>query len=157
MMSEPQLTQIYNFLLIDERLATAGQPTAQQLAAIQTAGYEVIINLGMPDSPHFLLDEDKRAAALGLDYIPIPVEWTAPTGENLAEFFQAMDANQDRKRFVHCLANMRVSAFTFLYRVIRQGVPVEEAQQTLYQIWQPNPIWQEFIEEELAKRNIELP
>ncbi len=144
------LTEIYNFLPIDKRWATAGQPTVEQFAAIKAAGYEVIINLGMPDSPRAVLNEVEVVAAQGIDYVAIPVVWEAPTGADLAAFFAAMNANQAKKRFVHCIANMRVSAFTFLYRVLVLGVPIEEARQMLHQIWEPNPIWQKFIDEQLA-------
>jgi protein tyrosine phosphatase (PTP) superfamily phosphohydrolase (DUF442 family) len=144
------LTDIYNFLPIDERWATAGQPTVEQFAAIKAAGYEVIINLGMPDSPRAVLNEAEVVAAQGIDYVAIPVVWEAPTGTDLAAFFAVMNAHQAKKRFVHCIANMRVSAFTFLYRRLVLGVPVDEARQTLHQIWEPNPIWRQFIDEQLA-------
>lgn len=150
-MTESKLAEIYNFLPIDEQWATAGQPTAEQFPAIQQAGYAVVINLGMPDSPRAVTNEAQLVAAQGLAYIPIPVVWEAPTEADLEQFFQAMAANEDKKRFVHCIANMRVSAFTFLYRVIHQGVPIAEARQTLHKIWEPNPIWQQFITEQLIK------
>lgn len=146
-----ELSKLYNFLPIDERWATAGQPTALQFAAIAQAGYEVVINLGMPDSPRAIADEAPLVIAQGLDYIAIPVVWEAPTTENLTAFFAAMTANAEKKRFVHCIANMRVSAFTFLYRVLVQEVPVVEARQTLHQIWEPNSIWRQFIDEQLAQ------
>lgn len=146
----PALTEIYNFLPIDALWATAGQPTVEQFAAIKAAGYEVIINLGMPDSPRAVPNEAAVVAAQGIDYVAIPVVWDAPTAADLAAFFAAMQAHQDKKRFVHCIANMRVSAFTLLYRVLVLGVPVEEARQLLHQIWEPNPIWQQFIDEQLA-------
>ncbi|MEZ4728601.1 MAG: protein tyrosine phosphatase family protein [Caldilineaceae bacterium] len=141
------LMEIYNFLPIDERWATAGQPTVEQFAAIKAAGYEVIINLGMPDSPRAVLNEAEMVAAQGIDYVAIPVVWEAPTAADLAAFFAAMQAHQAEKRFVHCIANMRVSAFTFLYRVLVLDVPVDEARQSLHQIWEPNPIWRQFIDE----------
>lgn len=144
------LTDIYNFLPIDAHWATAGQPTVAQFAAIKAAGYEVIINLGMPDSPRAVLNEADVVAAQGIDYVAIPVVWEAPTGADLAAFFAAMTANQAKKRFVHCIANMRVSAFIFLYRVLVLGTPVDDARQTLHQIWEPNPVWSQFIDEQLA-------
>lgn len=145
-MSAAELDEIYNFLLIEDGWATAGQPTAEQFADIKEAGYEVIINLGMKDSPSAIDDEDLLVAEQGLEYIAIPVVWVAPTRDDLAQFFAAMDANAGKRRFVHCIANMRVSAFTYLYRVLVLGVPVDEAAATLHQIWQPDPIWQEFID-----------
>ncbi|MFN8440071.1 MAG: protein tyrosine phosphatase family protein [Caldilineaceae bacterium] len=153
-MAESQLTQIYNFLPINERWATAGQPTAAQFVAIQQAGYEVVINLAMPDSPNALAGEEQLVEALNMAYCLIPVVWEAPTEAKLKQFFRMMDAHEGKKRFVHCIANMRVSAFSFLYRVIRLGVPIEQAERELFQIWHPNPIWQSFINSELEKRNI---
>ena len=124
--------------------------SAEQFAAIKAAGYEVIINLGMPDSPRAVVNEAAVVAAQGIDYVAIPVVWEAPTAADLTAFFAAMSAHAEKQRFVHCIANMRVSAFTFLYRVLVLGVPVEEARQSLHQIWEPNPIWQQFIDEQLT-------
>jgi hypothetical protein len=64
-----------------------------------------------------------------------------------------MEANQDKKCFVHCIANARVSAFVMLYRVLRQGVPLEEARALMQQIWTPNETWQAFIDETLAQHS----
>lgn len=150
-MSASQLSDIYNFLLLADGTGTAGQPTAAQLAAIKAAAYDVVINLATGTTPRDLPNEAERVTELGLEYIHIPVIWDNPTEENLARFFDAMDENRDKKRFVHCIANMRVSAFIFLYRVLRQGVPQEEAQATLNQLWEPNVIWQKFIDAALAQ------
>ncbi len=150
------LTDIYNFLPIDARWATAGQPTVAQFTALKAAGYEVIINLGMPDSPRAVPDEAEVVAAQGITYVAIPVLWETPTAADLAAFFTAMSANEDKRCFVHCIANMRVSVFTFLYRVLVLGVPVDEARQTLHQIWEPNPIWHQFIDEQLAQHTAGL-
>jgi protein tyrosine phosphatase (PTP) superfamily phosphohydrolase (DUF442 family) len=149
------LNPIYNYLPISPTLATAGQPTRDQFAAIAAAGFAVIINLAADDPPHALADEADVVRGLGLDYIHIPVIWTAPTSENLADFFAALARTGDQKRFVHCIANMRVSAFTFLYRVLVEGMTPDEAAPLLHQIWQPNAIWAAYIDEELAKRGIE--
>jgi protein tyrosine phosphatase (PTP) superfamily phosphohydrolase (DUF442 family) len=150
-MAAPQLSDIYNFQAVSERLGTAGQPTAAQFDAVKEAGYEVVINLALGTTPRDLANEPQLLAEHGMDYIHIPVVFEQPTAENLHQFFQAMETNQDKKCFVHCIANARVSAFVMLYRVLRQGVPVEEARATMTQIWEPNPTWQSFIDEMLAQ------
>ena len=146
-----QLSNIYNMLSITDNLGTSGQPTSAQLAAIKEAGYEVVINLATGTTPRDLPNEADVVAAQGMEYIHIPVVWDNPTEADLVRFFEVMDATQDKKRFVHCIANMRVSAFLFLYRVLRQGMPLEAARATMAQIWEPNPIWQKFINEALAQ------
>jgi protein tyrosine phosphatase (PTP) superfamily phosphohydrolase (DUF442 family) len=150
-MPAPQLSAIYNFLLLADGTGTAGQPTSSQLAAVKAAGYDVVINLAAGTTPRDLPNEANVVRGLELAYIHIPVIWDAPTPADLERFFDAMDENQDKKRFVHCIANMRVSAFVFLYRVLRQGVPVGEARATMNQIWQPNATWQAFIDEALTQ------
>ena len=150
-MTSSPLANIYNMLSLTDNLGTSGQPTSAQLAAIKEAGYEVVINLATGTTPRDLPNEADVVAAQGMEYIHIPVIWDNPTEADLARFFETMDATQDKKRFVHCIANMRVSAFMFLYRVLRQGMPMEEARATMSQIWQPNPIWQKFIEAALAR------
>ncbi len=150
-MATTPLSTIYNMLPIADDLGTSGQPTSAQLATIKEAGYEVVINLATGTTPRDLPNEAAVVAAQGMDYIHIPVVWEKPTASDLERFFEAMDATQGKKRFVHCIANMRVSAFVLLYRVLRQGLPLEEARASMARIWQPNPIWQQFIDTALAQ------
>jgi protein tyrosine phosphatase (PTP) superfamily phosphohydrolase (DUF442 family) len=149
-MATSKLSDIFNFQSVTTNLGTAGQPTSEQFDAVKEAGYEVVINLAMGNTPRDLPNEPRLLAAHGIDYVHIPVVFDAPTDNDLNQFFEAMDANQDKKCFVHCIANARVSAFVMLYRVLRQGVPVEEADATMRRIWQPNPTWQAFIDKHLA-------
>lgn len=150
-MAAPELSDIYNFLEISDNLGTAGQPTAEQLTAVKDAGYDVVINLATGATPRDLANEPELVAAQGQEYIHIPVIWEEPTADNLEQFFAAMDAHQDQKCFVHCIANMRVSAFVFLYRVLRQGMPLEDAKATMNLLWEPNPVWQKFLDDALAR------
>ncbi|MFC2030878.1 protein tyrosine phosphatase family protein [Chloroflexota bacterium] len=153
-MAMHSLDQILNYLQITETIGTAGQPTAGQFAHIAAAGYELVINLAMTDSSNALADEGSVVAGLGLDYVHIPVVWEAPAQRDLERFMAVMDRNRDRKVFVHCVLNLRVSVFVFLYRVIRQGLDVEAARQPLERIWEPDPIWKAFINQSLARYDL---
>lgn len=139
------LSQIKNYLPLSETLATAGQPTEDQLAALAAAGFQTVINLALRDSPGALPDERERVHAMGLGYIHIPVNFEAPQEADFVQFAAAMDTYKDEKLFVHCAANMRVSAFLFLYRTLYEGVPEELAQADLDRIWEPNEVWQKFL------------
>ena len=152
-MASAPLSDIFNFVAVSDNLGTAGQPTTEQFDAVQEAGYQVVINLATGTTPRDLPHEAERLQERGLDYIHIPVIWEKPTAENLAQFFQAMDANQGKKCFVHCIANMRVSAFVYLYRILKQGVPEAEARAMMHRLWQPNTVWQNFIDEALAGKH----
>jgi protein tyrosine phosphatase (PTP) superfamily phosphohydrolase (DUF442 family) len=141
---------ICNFLPISDSISTSGQPSAEQLGAIRAAGYEVVINLAMPDSANALPNERELVLDQGMEYLHIPVVFDAPRAEDLAKFFQAMDRYSGKRVWVHCALNWRVSAFMFLYLVIRQGVPVDAAREQLHRIWEPDPVWLRFINEALG-------
>jgi hypothetical protein len=65
-----------------------------------------------------------------------------------------MEQRRGRKMFVHCALNMRVSAFVYLYRVLRLGVPVAAARETMHLIWQPEGVWADFIEGALRRHGL---
>lgn len=144
------MENIYNFLKISDTIATSGQPTQEQFQAIKEAGYQVIVNLALPESPNALKDEKQIVEAQGMQYVNIPVVWENPTLENVREFFSVMEGNADKQVFVHCAANMRVSAFMYLYRCLHQGITDEDAKKDLQKIWIPNEIWQKFIEQVIS-------
>jgi len=145
-----ELEQILNFVPVSDDLGTAGQPGPEQFQAIRAAGYDVVINLAMPDSTNALPDEAALVREQDMAYVHIPVVWESPTLQDLDRFFQAMQACQGQKVFVHCALNMRVSCFVLLYRVLRRGVPLAEAAETMQRIWQPNPVWRRFLEDALS-------
>ena len=144
------LTEIYSFRAIGDRLGTAGQPTENQLRMVREAGFEAVINLALPTSDNALANEGSVVTGLGMSYVHIPVDFKAPTSRDFRAFCRVMEAFIDRSVFVHCAANMRVSAFVFLYRVLCQRVARAEAERDLHAIWKPDDVWNRFIQEQLA-------
>jgi protein tyrosine phosphatase (PTP) superfamily phosphohydrolase (DUF442 family) len=147
--------QILNFLVISDTLGTAGQPARDEFAAIAAAGYEVVINLAMPDSSGALADEADLVAEHGMAYVHIPVVWERPTLADLARFFEEMEARRGARVFVHCAMNMRVSCFVYLFRVIHLGVAPEEAARAMARIWQPDQVWRAFLDRCLAHYGVQ--
>jgi uncharacterized protein (TIGR01244 family) len=139
------LADIYNFREADSRLLTSGQPTEAQLSSVARTGVEVVINLAPHTSPSALNDEPGAVAALGMNYVHIPVQFSAPAEADLLAFFAAMDANRERKVLVHCAANKRVTAFLGLYRVQKHGWSPEQAFALMHSVWEPDAIWAQFI------------
>jgi protein tyrosine phosphatase (PTP) superfamily phosphohydrolase (DUF442 family) len=151
MLDESVIAGIKNYRRLSDRIATAGQPSEQELDAVARAGYQCVINLHVPSQPHAPADEGALVRSLGLDYVHIPVPWEHPAREHLERFFEAMDARQDQRLFIHCAANMRVSAFVALYRIHRLGWAEEEALAYVPLASFPR-VWREFIDEMLAHR-----
>jgi protein tyrosine phosphatase (PTP) superfamily phosphohydrolase (DUF442 family) len=148
-----------NYVAATERLHTAGQPDAAMLATLGEQGFELVINLAPPNNQGAVADEGKLVAEHGPTYVNIPVNWQKPTYEDFELFSAVMNGARDRKVLVHCQLNMRASAFTFLYRVIHEHVPPEEAMKALSAVWIPKDQWATFTADELKRHNIdfELP
>jgi uncharacterized protein (TIGR01244 family) len=147
------LKEIYNYLSLSDSIATAGQPTEGQIAVIAKNGYEVVINLGLAEAEYALDNEEAIVRAHGMKYVHLPVIWERPTKLDLERFFKVIEANEDKKVFVHCAANMRVSVFMALYRILRLGWSEEKAFEQVTRIWVPNDVWQSFIDEILEQDN----
>jgi uncharacterized protein (TIGR01244 family) len=144
------LTEIRNFLQLDERLATSGMPHREDFNAIRQAGFGVVINLAMPTSDNAMTDEGDLVTRAGMTYIHIPVNFESPQPGDFERFASLMDTLQEQPVYVHCAANMRVSAFIFLHRVLRGRASRENAERDLNRIWHPDGVWREFIDGRLA-------
>ncbi|MBP5972264.1 protein tyrosine phosphatase family protein [Brasilonema sp. CT11] len=142
-----KIEDIYNYIKISDLIATSGQPTTKEFSAIQQAGYQIVVNLALPESTNALPEEKQIVESQGMQYVHIPVVWEKPTIENVNDFFSVMEANTQKKVFVHCIANKRVSAFIYLYYRLHEHMSEEDAKKELHKIWVPNEIWQNFMEQ----------
>jgi protein tyrosine phosphatase (PTP) superfamily phosphohydrolase (DUF442 family) len=131
----------YNWRRLDERLTTSGQPSEEQLRAIAALGVEIVINLGLHSHAKALPDERASVTALGMAYVHQPVEFAAPTEADLAAFCDLMDRLQGRTLHVHCIANWRVSAFLYRWRIDRLAWDRARARVDLDAIWTPEGPW----------------
>jgi len=150
--STQPVTAIYQFRQATPDMATSGQPNEEQLKSIAEAGYQVVINLALHDDPRYsLTDEFGSVHRLGMDYEHIPVQFSAPTEADLERFFAAMDDHKGQRVWIHCAANMRVTAFLGLYRRLREGWSEAEAFELMNDVWQPNDVWSAFIRDRLGR------
>jgi protein tyrosine phosphatase (PTP) superfamily phosphohydrolase (DUF442 family) len=143
---QPELQSIYNVLVHSEDLATAGQPIETELQAISQYGFDVVINLALENAEYSLPNEQELVTSLGMAYEHIPVSWENPTTGDLKVFYQTMRRWQNRKVFLHCAANKRVSIFLALYRINCLGWPEHQASNDIKRIWEPNSVWKNFFE-----------
>lgn len=144
-MTNSEIKQITNFLLINENLLTGGMPTADQLRALKNEKVDFVINLAIENSSNATPNERNILNRIGISYQNIPVIWENPKISDLIQFFSVMDANKSKRLFVHCVLNMRVSVFVYLYNVIQKHIDPEIAILNLRKIWEPDYIWQKFI------------
>src|SRR5436305_1460445 len=102
-MSDPE--SIYNWLRLDDRITTSGQPSEGQLAEINALGVRHIVNLGLHTHERALPNEAASVAALGMIYIHIPVDFQNPTEDDFAAFCATLEKLRDVPVHVHCIAN----------------------------------------------------
>ena len=131
------MEDIINFYQITENIGTGGQPTISQLTKIAEENYSVIVNLAMHDSDNAISEEGDIVSSLGMKYIHIPVPFEAPNSNHLKKFFNVMDSFEEKKIFVHCAVNARVSAFMHQYLTLKKGVSSEKATSPLLHQWLP--------------------
>lgn len=141
------MAAIYNFCRVTDRLACAGQPLEGQLAFVAGEGYQTIINLGLHDGKYALADEAASVKALGMSYCNIPVQFDNPQLDELDAFIAKMQRQTDKKVLVHCAANYRASCFTGLYLLATGQFNVDEMNDFISNIWQPDAVWQQFVED----------
>lgn len=157
--SASALSDIKNFRVNSPTLASAGMPEEAQFSVLKQQGFTHIINL----IPGKFSAEEELTKTLGIDFKQIPIVWHQPTIEDFKVFVTTMNkytahtnskannktdsVNKQPKVLVHCQLNYRASAFVYLYQVTQLGMDPEQAQQQLHTVWQPEGIWQHFIEE----------
>lgn len=137
---------ILNFVQSTEHIATAGQPTEAQLEALAEEGCEAVINLAMPFSDDALANEGSIVTFAEMAYFHIPVPFEAPQLSHLRLFLKLMEGLEGYRVLVHCAKNYRVSAFMYHYLRIAHGCLPAEARSPIFDQWQPDPVWQAFID-----------
>jgi hypothetical protein len=86
-----------------------------------------------------------------MGYVAIPIDFDRPDVPSALRFFDLLRAQRDRRVFVHCAANKRVSALIFAFRKVegaRDGTPEgEAAARDLARLWEPNETWRRYIDD----------
>ncbi len=137
--------------LVHDRLMTSGLPEEGEFAGMAALGFEAVVNLGRPEDSATLPEEDLLVTAAGMRYFHLPVPFARPTFDDYEMLRDLLNALYPRKTWLHCAKNHRVSALIFLYNVIDRSVPISEARARLHLVWQPDEVWQAFLDEALEK------
>ena len=142
-----ELQGITNFVQLRDDIGTSGQPRAGQFEAIASAGYAAVINLALPTSDHAIPEEGSLVTGLGMHYFHIPVDFGAPTVDDLRTFIGVMRALEGKKVWVHCVVNARVSAFCYHYLRHVRGLDEAASRSPVLVSWEPrmDEVWRRFL------------
>ena len=139
-----EVPPIRNFVRLNADFCTGAQPRLEHLEKLKADGVKTILNL-RPASEHRAAEEEAKAKELGLQYFNIPVVFGEPKEEQVAEFIKITDERKNFPMFIHCAAGIRVGAFWFIRRVLRDNWTLEAAEKEADQIGlRESPHWKEF-------------
>lgn len=139
------LESIFNYHPISEKMVTSGQPEPDHFPLIRQAGFATVINLAPHGAENALPNEAELVQQQGMAYAHIPVAFDNPTDTDFQRFCDAIQAQPEQKVFIHCAANMRVSAFVYRYRTQVLGEDAAKAKVDLDKLWKPFGVWADFI------------
>lgn len=146
-----EVPPIRNFVRLSDDFCTGAQPRLEHLEKLKADGVKSILNL-RPAGEHRAAEEEAKVKELGLQYFNIPVVFGEPKEEQVAEFFKITDEQKNFPIFIHCAAGIRVGAFWFIRRVLRDGWSIEAAEKEADQVGlRESPHWKEFARKYIEK------
>ena len=92
-----------------------------------------------------MFNEKEILSNANVEFIHIPVDFKQPKQENFDEFVAQVQKFKNEKIWIHCAANMRVSAFVYKYRKEILNLSHHEIVDDLKTIWIPNKNWRSFL------------
>ena len=136
-------SNIKNFLRINDKICTGGQPSLDDLARLKADGVKAVINLRQ-SSEFNAVEEAAKAKELGLLYFHIPFDGANPKPEAADEIQKVMDDPANRPMFIHCTTANRVGGFWMIYRVLKDGWKLEEAEEEAKKVGMRTPALRDF-------------
>jgi protein tyrosine phosphatase (PTP) superfamily phosphohydrolase (DUF442 family) len=108
-------------------IVTGGQPSAAQLAALKSAGCEMVLNIREPMEPQPYRTPD-AVVAVGLEYVNIPVSHGPLSDETFDQVRRTVRALAGKKKVLfHCGSGNRVGVTLLPFFILDQGMDEEEA------------------------------
>ncbi len=141
------MKKILNYIKVSDTISTSGQPSKKQFKKIAKEGFEVVINLATHLKCRGALeDEDKIVSKNSMIYFHIPISWEKPEIERLKFFLKLLESleAQNKKVFIHCVKNYRVSIFIYKYKkdILKQ----KNVQLIAPKNYKPNLVWKRVLE-----------
>ena len=141
---------IYNFYRYNSSISTSGLPEIDDFELIKKEGFEIVISLSMPSDSKTIKNEELILTNLDMIYIHIPVDYYSPKVNDFEVFTTLLNTFKNKKLWIHCTKNYRVSLFMYLYNWVEYN---KKDTKLLEKFWIPNEIWQKFIDNVILKKH----
>ena len=143
-----------NLVVIDPKLVTSGQPSAEWLGTLKAQGYEAVIYLAPPTVGDAVREEPLIVGRQGLIWANLPISFGSPADGDFDAFAGLLQALRGKKVLVHCQVNMRASTLTFLYRTLVEGADPAQAWEAVAKVWTPDGPWKALMLKRLKQKGI---
>jgi tyrosine-protein phosphatase SIW14 len=124
--SDPSVP-IRNFYRVTPFFFRGGQPGQEGIDALAKLGVKTVVNLRW--GKRTVEAERQPVETAGMKFISMPLNyWFLPNDQSIAFFLEILDDESNHPVFLHCLHGKdRTGLLTAMFRVARQGWPVELA------------------------------
>lgn len=107
-------------------LVIGGQPTRQHLEALKAAGAKVVLDVRAPGERRGF-DEPATLAALGLEYVNIPVGPVPLSDQLMEEILSVLRRHAGETTFYHCASGNRVGGALIPHLILDHAMDEEDA------------------------------
>ncbi len=137
---------IFRYRQVDDRIATAAQPTPEHFPWLKDQGFDVVVNLSTPTARNFVADEARLAMDAGLAYVHAPVDCSRLEPAHYEVLRGVLRAFEGRKVLVHCAGNVKSSALVQLWRIQEKGEDRERLTEELRSLDWHEPKWFAYLD-----------
>lgn len=120
-----KLTEVPNAVVLNDKLAAGGAPTARGLGQAAEQGIRTVIDLREPSKE--TAQEKDHADAVGLKYVNIPVSVENFSPEHADKLADILKNPSTGPALLHCATGQRAVAVWALHRNRHEGVPAAQA------------------------------
>lgn len=127
MLEAEKLTEVPNAVILSDKLAAGGAPTARGLGQAAEQGIRTVIDLREPSKE--TAREKDHADAVGLKYVNIPVSIENFSPEHADKLAEVLKDPATGATLLHCATSQRAVAVWALHRNRHEGVSAVQALQ----------------------------
>ena len=154
----PPSPDLPRYVEVTPRIGTGGQPTDAGFRKLAQKGYRAIINMREAGEEGLDFDKQRRLAEdLGMKYYQIPFSGKEPKEEPVSQFMALMEQLKDGRVFVHCRTGARIGAVMMCRRVLKDGVPAEQAEEEAGRIGLRTGALRQFAREYIENHEAGVP
>lgn len=148
-----ELPGAVNYTRVDAVVACGGATTPDALKELKARGFKAVLNLRQASEPEAKVEEEGALVrSLGLTYLHVPMNGSAPTDASADQFLAALDDASQRPIYIHCGTANRVGAMWYIKRVLRDGWDPDKAMAEAKGIGLKSPVLEEFAQNYVKAR-----